>query len=91
MNEFERAALNAIFDNLKDGKRYGKDCTNVRYPYFHAVLYKCKGGFIGYNHYGSSAVRFNIAELLWVIEVIFGMTVKEFLEEYILEENSIIE
>lgn len=88
MNEFERAALYNILDNIKAGKRYGKDCTNVRYPYFHAVLYK-QNGFIGYNHYGSSAVKPTIAELLWIIEVIFGMTVKEFLEEYILEENSI--
>ena len=89
MNEFERAALHNIFDNIKAGKRYGKDCTNVQYPYFHAVLYK-QNGFIGYNHYGSSAVKPTIAELLWVIEVIFEMTVTEFLAEYILEENSVI-
>lgn len=90
MNEFEKAALNTIFDNIEAGKRYGKDCTNARYPYFHAVLYKCKGGYIGYNHYGSSAVKPTIAELLWVIEVIFEMTVTEFLAEYILEENSMV-
>lgn len=71
-----------IFNNLEKGIKYGKDVTNVTYPYFSKVLYKTMCGNIGYSRYGSSAVKMTLSELAWVIMVMFEMTPAEFITEY---------
>lgn len=84
MKKIDNEKLYEIFNNLKHGISYGKDCENCKYPYFHTVLsIDWQGKYIHYSHYGSSATKVTIPELLWIIEIIFEMSPTEFLNEYI--------
>ena len=73
--------LHVIYNNLQQGKVYGYNFTNVRFPYFIIVL--CKNGrFICWSNYGSSANKNTIKELEWIITVIFKCTPEEFVAKY---------
>ena len=75
--------IDDIYNNLMEGKHYGYVVKNVRFPYFHTVLFKhwCKPYFF-WNHAGSSANKANKEELAWLIENIFRMTTEEFINKY---------
>lgn len=90
----EKQALSIIFDKLQAGEQFGSfeyfnfyDHCKLRYPYFHAVLYKTFNGFIGWNLAGSSAIKNSKKELIWLLDKIFNMTAIEFLETYITEKH----
>ena len=80
-------ALHRIMENLKNGKRYGKQVDYVRYPYFSTVLsihesnYNSKN-YIFWCHYGSSANKVTLKDLDWIIRVMFNMTPEQFEAEY---------
>lgn len=76
-------AIEYIYNELHTGRVFGKHSLNVKYPYIHANLYLTDNGYIGYSHYGSSAVKDTIPELAWVIENVFDTTPEIFLESYV--------
>lgn len=80
--------LQQIYNNLQDGRIYGYDFTKCKYPFFDPVLYLTKGGYIGWHHYGSSAAENKIEDLDWLIREIFRMTPEEFVQKYIMQEQS---
>ena len=83
----EKQILKEIMANLKAGHAYGTDYPDMRYPYFRENLYIARG-YIQWQHYGSSANRITLADLEWVITVIFGMLPSEFVNEFILDTDS---
>lgn len=76
-------AIEYIYNELHTGRVFGKHHLNVNYPYISADLYLTDGGYIGYSHFGSSAVKDNIPALEWVIRNIFDITPEKFLESYV--------
>lgn len=76
------STLKMIYNNLQNGKVYGRMFDNCRYPFFDSVLYKTNTGFIGWKNYGSSANKNTLKELKWIIEVIFHCTPEEFVALY---------
>lgn len=76
------SALEYIFNSLQTGYVFGRQIDYVKYPYFNYNLYLTYGNFIGWEHYGSSAVKNNLEELEWLIDVIFKMTPEEFIKTY---------
>lgn len=94
--------LKEIYDNLQMGITYGEDMTQethswVKYPYFDAVLYLIANSpntakeFIGWRHYGSSAIENTLEDLKWVLDKIFKMTPTEFINKYIPSNESKID
>ena len=78
-------ALMLIYDDLKNGYRYGRIIDRVRFPYFETVLCPIqdkRGEYIKWRHYGESACDMTIQNLQWVLDKIFEKTPEEFLEEY---------
>lgn len=90
MKNSETIALHKLYADLKDGAVYGEDLTNVRFPVFWQVL-SCNGRYIHYRHYGSSATSVSLRDLKWIINVIFNMSVTEFLGKYIERSESACE
>lgn len=95
----ERAALRQIRDDMKSGLIYGKDIfqygngTRPTYPYFSAAIYYKPRpgrdpGLFCWTHYGSSANRATLAELAWIITIIFKTTPSKFRAEYITNDKS---
>lgn len=74
--------LKTIYNNLQNGKVYGRMFNKCKYPYFNIVLYKTIDGFIGWKNYGSSANKNTLKELEWIIKVIFHCTPEEFIVIY---------
>ena len=74
--------LHEIYRNLNDGKIYGRPVTNVRFSYFSENLYLTDHENIGYQHFGSSAVRNTLRDLNWVLRNIFDMLPEEFCKSY---------
>ena len=73
-----------IFDDLCAGRAYGNYITkNMRYPYFNKRLYITPGGFIGWNHYGSSAQKCNVSNLKWILNNIFKTDAEGFARLYL--------
>lgn len=87
-DDTENALLKEIFRNLQNGRIYGRDVTNVTYPYFDRVLYLIwdDAGHtkkaIGWSIYGSSANKNTIEDLKWVLDNIFEMKPSEFIATY---------
>jgi hypothetical protein len=82
----ERAALRAIYKHINSGYEFGTQVNNVKYPYFDAVLYRTFSGNIGWTHYGSSAESNTIADLEWLLLVIFGLMPSEFALKYAVKK-----
>ena len=79
-------AIERIYNALQNGDRYGNPVWNVTFPYFRTVLYKYTNrgrDYIGFSHFGSSAVENTPEKLEWVIRNIFDMTPERFEKEYI--------
>lgn len=75
--------LKEIFNNVNDGKSYGETIKDSRFPAFWEVLTLSPNKeYIRYRHYGSSAVKNDIRELVWVLSTIFQMTPSEFINNY---------
>ena len=74
-------ALHTIMNELRAGKMFGKTEHGRVGNYFWWNLVK-DGQFISYRNFGQSAIRCNLKELAWLIEVIFRTTPENFLEEY---------
>lgn len=74
-------SLFRIYDNLVNGKIYGRHIDNAKYPYFDTVLYK-KGNYFKWRHFGESANSATPAELAWIILIIFEMNPIEFENTY---------
>ena len=95
MSKENNVALHEIMNSLKEGHFYGKDCTKAAYPYFAAALYTQTGrngkDYIGWCHFGSSANKFTLRDLNWIIRVIFETTPANFLHEYIRDNESKID
>lgn len=79
--------LKQIYDNLQRGYVYGYMFTNCKYPFFAKVLYKTNMGYIGCEHFGSSANENTKKELRWIIEVIFKCSPDEFVKKYECREG----
>lgn len=77
----DKAILTAIYNNLIKGGRYGKLVKDVRYPYFRLNLCYVRGYF-HWSVAGSSANKATLEELAWIIEKIFKLTPKEFVNRY---------
>lgn len=83
MKNSEAIKLHEIYHNLKNGIVYGHYVTNVSYPYFDINLsYSKTNNVFRWEHYGSSANKATISELLWIITIIFKCTPTEFTEKY---------
>ena len=82
-------AIDFIYNELNSGRVFGKHCIKdasgmlYKYPFIRAALYITTNNYIGYTHYGSSAVKNNKQDLQWVIENIFDTTPEKFLETYV--------
>ena len=76
--------LRQIMEHLRSGGSYAQFIAGdgILYPYWHKVLYQTANGFLGWNHYGSSACRANLRDLNWIIRQIFKMTPTEFTDSY---------
>ena len=61
-----------------------------RYPFFGSALYLTPSGNIGYEHFGSSAIKATLRDLEWLITVIFKTTPSGFLRDYIRNDQSAI-
>ena len=95
MLKAEKDILRDILRDVKAGYRYGKDYTwnyyenkPYRYPYFGSALYLTPSGNIGYEHFGSSAIKATLRDLEWLITVIFKTTPSGFLRDYIRNDQS---
>lgn len=75
-----------IYDNLVNGKKYGRYITDVKFPYFELALWK-SGKYFKWRHYGESANRATPAELAWIILIIFEMNPLEFEEKYTIYQG----
>ena len=82
MNINQNKILNEIYNNLQQNKVYGEMITNMRFPYFHIVLYKTTQNNIGWRNYSSSANKNTIESLKWIIETIFKCTPEDFVRTY---------
>lgn len=71
--------LHVIYYNLYAGGMYGT-CEPWGFSW---ALFK-DGRFWRWRCYGSSANRATLAELRWILEVVFKMTPDEFLKTYTL-------
>lgn len=95
MSKANSEALHEIMNSLKENHFYGRDYKTAASPYFGAVLYPTTGRngkeLIGWCHYGSSANKFNLRELNWIIRAIFKTSPTEFLREYIRDDKSTID
>lgn len=98
MSKKEREVLRDIMRDLKDGYSFGKDCTwsyyrnaPLDYPYFGTALFlSADRKYIHWQHFGSSANKATLKDLLWIITVIFETTPSGFLREYIRCDESVI-
>lgn len=95
MKTNDKNALHYIMNSIKAGYSFGKDCTwnyysnkPIAYPYFSGCLYMTFQGSIGWTHYGSSANKCTLKDLLWIITTIFDTTPSDFLEIYIRSDES---
>lgn len=77
----DKAILTAIYNNLIKGGRYGKLVKDIRYPYFRVNLCYVRGYF-HWSVAGSSANEATLEDLTWIIEKIFKLTPKEFVNRY---------
>lgn len=72
-----------LLDNIKAGAVYGTiEKHRLGGAYFHPVMYKTTGGYLGWTHYGSSANELTVEGLQWVLEVIFHMDALTFMNHY---------
>lgn len=90
MTRENNAALREILRCVKAGYSYGIDRPDMKYPYFDARLYKTSQGNLGWRHYGSAANKMTLADLEWVLTVIFKTTPVEFLRDNIRSDASAI-
>ena len=91
MDKKNKAALRFIYRNLKHGIRYGKynfydyyNCRPFPFPYFCVNLAR-RGNLLSWTHYGSSAEKFTLKDLEWIITVIFNTSPIDFLRDYTAE------
>lgn len=80
-----------IYDDMKNGSRYGYYLTNVRYPMFCPNLYIGTGHngkkYIFWEHYGSSAHVCTLRDLKWIIKHIFNQTPEEFYKTHLIDNS----
>lgn len=84
MTNTKDAYLRIIFNDLAAGRKYGNFINNVRYPYFDVNLVM-DNKYIHWRHYGSSANKATLTDLLWVIEHIFEQTPEQFYKTHYVE------
>lgn len=73
--------LQEIYKNLIDGKTYGFQRENVKYPYFEKVLFFLNG-YVYFANGGSGAVSCTINNIDLVLDSIFKCNPEKFLEKY---------
>ena len=95
MSKTENEILREIMDDLKHEYSFGYDSVwdyyhdkPLPYPYFNSVLYRTANGNIGWEHFGSSANKFTLHDLRWIIETIFDDTPSHFLQRFIRNDKS---
>lgn len=76
-----------IYDNLQDGKVYGKTMKAVNPNLYETIFITSlstseDGQYIRWNHFGSSANKNTVSELEWILKVIFEMTAEEFTNNF---------
>ena len=82
--------LRKIYNNLKNGGYYGYMFTGVRYPFFNRVIQiDNEGKYILWQNAGSSANKFTLEDLEFVIRIIFGNTPEEFVKRFELRQNNV--
>lgn len=75
-------ALEQIYQNLQQGKRYGTYFA-MRFAAFHDCLWvDWHRTYIHWNNYGGGANRNTVEELAWVLKQIFRTTPEQFLKVY---------
>lgn len=90
----EERALHEIMKNLLDGTMYGIYHDDMRYPYFWEnlyLVYSMGKFYIGYNHYGSSAMELSVDNLEWILSTIFEQQPSEFLGSHTTQKRDINE
>ena len=86
----KQSAIDRIYNRLCAGDSYGRPVWDVSWPYFETVLWRYENRghwYIGYKHFGSSAVTDNTDKLRWLIRTIFDMTPEQFEKEYISRDT----
>lgn len=78
-----KQALDAIYNNLKNGMIYATWIEYVRFPFYWWNLeYDYIAKVFRWRNAGESANKATKKELLWIITVIFRMCPVDFIEKY---------